>query len=985
MSYVPEKLSETSSGNTTTSILLSNNTFTGTGEQNDYPDVMVSCQTDQSGTLYFDFSVNGTNWTTFPVNGFTITPNIHEFHTAVKGPRYFRVRLVNDNVDQNYLRLSTYYGTFAGKPNAPLGQVVNDDSDATVVKSLQVGKQPDGDYVNAAADGSAFSTSSNLGISANYTSDWVDTDGWKAIEIVVATDEISAQDGFKIEFTDDVQGSQTVRVTEKYNFTEADIASGFLVVKTGTLLDGFRVNYTNGTTAQTTFYLEATLRTSETGAFAGSLNAEIDPTTLASVSRTISVGQEPGGTFENLKKDGSAFSTTALLASGATFDSGFLDARGFTQVQTQVTASHDGTLEFVFANDSAGTDVVRTLTLPYVGANGYQLYAAPAFSDYIQYKFTNDGGVTQTDFYYETKFLTKSISPQLLRVDGSFAGDMIATVNRSIIAGQEPDGSYQNVSKSGVSTDNSSNATLGASASFVGTWEQISGFSSISVSVDGTSAGTADGTLFMEFSHDSVTTHRSIEIAVADITNAAPRTLGVIAKYFRVRYVNGTTATTSFTLQTIYHITQVSLVSRLNQSLSSDFDVSNVRAVISAQDSNYNFRNVPSSANGSLLVDINQPTSAFGDLRTVNITPEVQLLFPYNINNDIVTPTTANGGSVTESDSMAVLQTSTNSLGSASFSSVRALTYKPGLGALVRFTGLFTAGVASSSQIIGHGDSEDGFFFGYDGTNFGILRRRDGVDFWTYQNSWNADRLDGSNDPNTNPSGMTLDQTKINIFQIEFQWLGAGEISFYIENEFTGKLILVHTILYANLNTLPSILNPSLPMSAFIENDGNTTNLTLKTASMGAYVEGESRILGPNNVFENSNSHSTETALFHVRNKSTYNSKTNKVRCFLQQLSTGNDVNALATFKIYINATLGGTPSYTDINGNDSVMEADTVQTYTSGGRVVFSAQVAKDNGALFELQDLDIVIKPGDVITVTSQSGSSGLMSASLIWKEAL
>jgi ABC-type ATPase with predicted acetyltransferase domain len=105
----------------------------------------------------------------------------------------------------------------------------------------------------------------------------------------------------------------------------------------------------------------------------------------------------------------------------------------------------------------------------------------------------------------------------------------------------------------------------------------------------------------------------------------------------------------------------------------------------------------------------------------------------------------------------------------------------------------------------------------------------------------------------------------------------------------------------------------------------------------------------------------------------------------LQQLSTGNDVNALATFKIYINATLSGVPSYTDINGNNSVMEVDTVQTYTSGGRVVFSAQVAKDNGSLFPLQDLDIVIKPGDVITVTSQSGSSGLMSASLIWKEAL
>lgn len=122
-----------STGNTTTTALGSNETFTGAAEQNSFPDVMCSCYSDVVGTLYFDFSVDGTNWRTFPTGGFVVAAGIHEFHTAVKGPRYFRARFVNGSSAQSTLQLYTYYGQYRA-PSAPLNQSVGVDADALVVR-----------------------------------------------------------------------------------------------------------------------------------------------------------------------------------------------------------------------------------------------------------------------------------------------------------------------------------------------------------------------------------------------------------------------------------------------------------------------------------------------------------------------------------------------------------------------------------------------------------------------------------------------------------------------------------------------------------------------------------------------------------------------------------------------------------------------------------------------------------------------------------
>jgi hypothetical protein len=159
-----------------------------------------------------------------------------------------------------------------------------------------------------------------------------------------------------------------------------------------------------------------------------------------------------------------AFKTTALLANGATYTSSAVDwdgdVNGCSQVQTEVLASHDGTIDISFCEDAAFTDVVRTISIPYTASGGYQFFAAPAFANFIKYEFTNNGGVTQTDFYYTTKLLTVPISPQLLTTGAFIASSMVTTLGRNIIVGQDLNGAFSNVSTTLTTNDSGTTTNL---------------------------------------------------------------------------------------------------------------------------------------------------------------------------------------------------------------------------------------------------------------------------------------------------------------------------------------------------------------------------------------------------------------------------------------------------------------------------------------------------------------------------------------------
>lgn len=112
------------------------------------------------------------------------------------------------------------------------------------------------------------------------------------------------------------------------------------------------------------------------------------------------------------------------------------------------------------------------------------------------------------------------------------------------------------------------------------------------------------------------------------------------------------------------------------------------------------------------------------------------------------------------------------------------------------------------------------------------------TDHWTYQEDWNIDKLDGSNSIDTNPSGMTLDHTKLNVYQISLRWLGAGVISYAVEDQSSGAIVYVHREHYTNQNTRPHTDNPSFKITYVANNTTNNTNLEVYGASIYGAIEG---------------------------------------------------------------------------------------------------------------------------------------------------
>ncbi|MDW0118546.1 hypothetical protein QTL97_16575 [Sporosarcina thermotolerans] len=387
--------------------------------------------------------------------------------------------------------------------------------------------------------------------------------------------------------------------------------------------------------------------------------------------------------------------------------------------------------------------------------------------------------------------------------------------------------------------------------------------------------------------------------------------------------------------------------------------------------------------NSGVAVDI--PLSAFNDLRTIDLLPVAGWQFNYNINSDLINTTLTGSGSATASNAKGVLQTGATANSSATIQTVKAVRHIPGLGKTIRFTGIFTAGVPNSTQVIGIGDSTDGYFFGYNGASFGVLRRQNGVDNWISQSSWNYDAMTGSG-----PSKMTLNPTLGNVYEIRFQWLGFGVITFWVYNSVSGAASLVHTIQYPNTATVPSTYNPTLPLIAQVKNTANTSNLTLQTSSAMGFVEGNgnTNAMVTRNSFSNAKTgiSTTPTSIFTLLNKNTFQGKTNRIRIQFDYVSLQTDSggNAPATCRLVKNGTLGGAPVFNDISTNTSVMAVDTSGTTVTGGSNVLTFGINTRDSVREILTDLDIQLEPGSTFSLVcfSSSGSQNFNIAAS-WKE--
>ena len=128
--------------------------------------------------------------------------------------------------------------------------------------------------------------------------------------------------------------------------------------------------------------------------------------------------------------------------------------------------------------------------------------------------------------------------------------------------------------------------------------------------------------------------------------------------------------------------------------------------------------------------DDRRSLGAFRETIVAELTPVINLKFPYNIPERITDTTLVGSGTVTQENSMAKISTGAATSSSANLRSHDVLVYQPGQGALVRFSAVFSQGVAGSTQEVGVGDGDDGYFIGFNGADFSINRRRNGTDNW---------------------------------------------------------------------------------------------------------------------------------------------------------------------------------------------------------------------------------------------------------------
>ena len=276
----------------------------------------------------------------------------------------------------------------------------------------------------------------------------------------------------------------------------------------------------------------------------------------------------------------------------------------------------------------------------------------------------------------------------------------------------------------------------------------------------------------------------------------------------------------------------------------------------------------------------------------------------------------------------------------------------------------------------------DGFYFGYNNAAFSVLRIQNGTPNWTAQTAWNGDKMNG-----TGPSGMTLVPTNGNVYSIEYQWLGFGQINFFIASTTTGQPILVHRIQYPNTAILPSVYNPSFPLTAKVINSGNTSNLVLKTSSAMAFCEGDgfsAAITSRNSVnssvaFTSPTNQNSLTLL----NSSTFAGKTNRVRVGLDFVSVSNQGNKPAFFSIFRNATFGTALTYTQVNVNTSVIQYSTTTSTITAGQQILGFENTVNQAISQILDSLQIFLNPTETLTLSVTSTANSQIDSSFSWKE--
>jgi hypothetical protein len=255
-------------------------------------------------------------------------------------------------------------------------------------------------------------------------------------------------------------------------------------------------------------------------------------------------------------------------------------------------------------------------------------------------------------------------------------------------------------------------------------------------------------------------------------------------------------------------------------------------------------------------------------------------------------------------------------------------------------------------------------------------------DTWTYVDDWDNQTIQ-------------FDPTKLNVYQIDMRWLGAGRVRFFMEDPSTGKMVLVHTQRWTSQQVYPHINKPSLRIAY----RSGTTNPAV-TPSQNVIVRGSSIVCavqgvrtqtgssqGRYNISATTRAKDLVWHLMSIQNPYVRNGGVNKASLMMQTLTVaaqGNDPSAIYIVKDAFGAS--NVLSYIAIPNTTSAMFAQysisEVTIDLSTQRIANVQTLGINDNATFDLASYNLTLSPGETISVfISSSNSLTRTAVGLTW----
>lgn len=598
-----------------------------------------------------------------------------------------------------------------------------------------------------------------------------------------------------------------------------------------------------------------------------------------------------------------------------------------------------------------------------------------------------------------------------------------------------------------VDSGNSTTATLAGGATFTGTGVDLLGYSTVCITLHADVDSATDGMKF-EFSSDNSNWDDSYPFTM-DVSDSNTRRFQypVTARYFRIRYINGAGAQSTFRVQTILHTAnQLTSIHRIKDTLFDDNSAQLMLSVLSGKKPDNNYINFQATAAGNFMVSIeefenavsvnsntqlrttrfdssgNEAPSmdantragfmkiadssnldAFGRLRVSN--PENLFDSKQIFDNQPLfwDESLESGADITSAhsvDTASTVITSTDSTaGKFTRQTFMRFNYQPGKSQLISMTGILdrSGGGTGVQRRIGMFDDDNGIFFEDDEGTIKLVRRTkvtgSVVDNKVSQTNWNIDKMDG-----TGVSGITVDWTKLQIFSLDFEWLGVGRVRMGLFID--GVLFYVHEFLNANLLDKVYMSTPNLPLRYQMITTGSSPVSTMECNCSTVMSEGGTNDLGVLRYKSTAGAHidaateNTIYAIVGIRLKSTHFGATVKI---INMSLAEHQGSKFYEWMLILNPTITGTFTY----GNEANSAIQTAlgdpgvgaTTVTNGTIITGGFASSAQKGGAEVIQDIENAIRLGAdisgtvdtiVLCVRPVGGATNLdIEGSITWRE--